>query len=70
MPMQKLATKAFIAASVVFGILGIAFWITIPRNDDTASNLNHTLGVLLGITVSVILSSFAVSVAGKYLKDD
>ena len=68
--MQKIATKVFIAASVVFGVLGSVFWITVPRNDGPGSDLNHTLLVLLGITVSVILSSFALSVAGKYLIND
>lgn len=68
--MQKVATKVFIAASVVFGVLGIAFWITAPRNNDTSSDLNHTLLVLLGITASVVLSSFALSLAGKYLVND
>ena len=67
--MQKIATKIFIVASIVFGILGTLFWVTAPRNEEQASDLNHILFVLLGITVSVILSSFALSVAGKYLKD-
>lgn len=70
MPMQKLATKVFITASVMFGLFGIGFWITVPRNDDPASDLNYVFGVLAGVTVSIVLSSFAVSVAGKYLKDE
>lgn len=65
--MQKIATKIFIVASVVFGILGIIYWATIPRESDTASDFNQTVLILLGVTVSVILSSFALSVAGKYL---
>jgi len=68
--MQKIATKIFISASVVFGILGIIYWITIPRGGDTASDFNQTVLILLGSTVSVILSSFALSVAGKYLSTD
>jgi putative Ca2+/H+ antiporter (TMEM165/GDT1 family) len=68
--MQKIAKKIFISASVVFGILGIIYWITIPREGDTASDFNQTVLILLGSTVSVILSSFALSVAGKYLSTD
>lgn len=68
--MQKIATKIFIAASVVFGILGIIYWITIPREGDMTSDFNQTVLILLGTTVSVILSSFALSVAGKYLSTD
>ncbi|MDP6822437.1 MAG: hypothetical protein QF554_04020 [Dehalococcoidia bacterium] len=69
-PMQKIATKLFITASILFGISGIGFWITIPRHNDPQDDLNYVFGVLAGVTVSVVLSSFAVSVAGKYLKDD
>lgn len=65
--MQKIATKIFIAASVVFGILGTVFWITMPHGSNESSDLNHLLGILVGITACVILSSFAVSIAGKYL---
>ena len=68
--MQKIATKIFIAASVVFGVLGIIYSITIQREDDMTSDFNQTVLILLGITVSVILSSFALSVAGKYLPTD
>jgi len=68
--MQKIATKVFIGASVIFGIVGIAYWITIPHDNEPGTNLNHTLLVILGATVAVVLSSFALSVAGKYLKDD
>jgi hypothetical protein len=62
MSMQKIATKVFIIASVVFGILGIAVALTQP--DD-----NSVLSKLLFITVFIILPSFALSVAGKYLND-
>jgi hypothetical protein len=58
--MQKIATKVFIYASVVFGFLGILV-VLIRPNDDSI------LPKLLFITVFVILPSFALSVAGKYL---
>lgn len=58
--MQKIATIVFICASVVFGILGILIVLTQPEDNDL-------LPKLLFITVFVILPSFALSVAGKYL---
>lgn len=60
--MQKIATKIFICASVVFGVLGILMILTSSDGDD-----NSILSKLLFITVFVILPSFALSVAGKYL---
>ncbi len=65
--MQKIATKVFIAASVVFGIIGILVVLTAPENDNIDSDINQLLLKLLFITVFVILPSFALSVAGKYL---
>ncbi len=65
--MQKIATKVFIAASVVFGVVGIVYWITVPIDDTPSSDLNNFLFRLLGITATVILASFALSVASKYL---
>jgi len=58
--MQKIATRIFICASVVFGILGILVVLIQPKDDSILSKL-------LFITVFVILPSFALSVAGKYL---
>lgn len=67
--MQKNATKVFIAASVAFGIVGILFILSLPlKGDDTASDYSHVLQKLLFICVFVILPSFALSIAGKYLK--
>lgn len=64
--MQKIATRVFVVSSVCFGIVGILFAVTLPREGE-ASDLNVTLGVLLASIGFVVLSSFAVSVAGKYL---
>ena len=58
--MQKIATRIFICASVTFGILGILVVLTQP--DD-----NGILSKLLFINVFVILPSFALSIAGRYL---
>jgi hypothetical protein len=58
--MQKIATKVFIGASLVFGVLGILVVLTQPKDGDILSKL-------LFVTVFIILPSFALSVAGKYL---
>lgn len=58
--MQKIATRIFIGASLVFGFLGILVVLTQPKDDGILSKL-------LFITVFIILPSFALSVAGKYL---
>lgn len=42
--------------------------VTMPTGTQTASGLNDVLSKILMATVFVILPSFAVSVAGKYLK--
>lgn len=66
--MQKIATRIFIGASIVFGIIGVLVVVTAggPDTPDTATT--HILMRLLFATVFVILPSFALSLAGKYLK--
>jgi hypothetical protein len=66
--MQKIATKVFIYSSIVFGIIGICIVLTSPGADTLDSDLDHALIRLLFLTVFIILPSFALSVAGKYLK--
>lgn len=65
--MQKIATKIFIYASIAFGIIGIIIVITAggPNTPDTPTT--QLLIKLLFTTVFIILPSFALSVAGKYL---
>ena len=65
--MQKIATRVFIYSSLVFGVLGILLVLTIPDNDADRSDLSIVIQKLLMITVFVILPSFALSVASKYL---
>jgi hypothetical protein len=65
--MQKIATQVFIYSSVAFGIVGILLILTSFGNGERDTVLNTTLGKLLFITVFIILPSFALSVAGKYL---
>jgi len=67
--MQKIATRIFIGASIAFGILGLIQVVTLPRNDNDMSDFNRVIMRLIMATVFIILPSFALSVAGKYLKD-
>ncbi len=68
--MQRIATRVFIIASVTFGIVGILLVLTLPANGHEPSSLNEVLQRMLQVTVFVILPSFALSVAGKYLNKD
>ena len=66
--MQKITTRLFVTASIFFGIIGIFTVLTAPFGEgETASDLNQILQKLLMITVFIILPSFALSVASKYL---
>ncbi len=63
--MEKIATKVFIVASLVFGVTGILM-VLFGGPDDSAP-LNQLLMRILMASVFIILPSFAVSVAGRYL---
>jgi hypothetical protein len=65
--MQKIATRIFIYASIAFGILGILIVLTASGPDKPDSPLSETLIRLLFVTIFIILPSFALSVASKYL---
>jgi len=67
--MQKIATRIFIYSSIVFGVVGILVVITGSGSDAPDSNVSKILTRLLFATVFVILPSFALSMAGKYLND-
>lgn len=58
--MQKIATKVFIYASIAFGVLGITNILIEPEDGSILLKLFLS-------TIFVILPSFALSVAGKYL---
>lgn len=66
--MQKIATQVFMYSSIVFGILGILFVLTSSGANEKDSELNMVIMKLLLATVFIILPSFALSVASKYLK--
>jgi len=67
--MQKIATRVFIYASVTFGILGVLVVLTSSGPDKPDSNISEILIKLLFINVFIILPSFALSIAGKYLNN-
>ena len=67
--MQKIATKVFICASIAFGIIGILVVLTGSGPDKADSQISEILIRLLFATVFIILPSFALSIAGKYLKN-
>lgn len=66
--MQKIATRIFIISSVGFGITGILMILTASGPDEPDSSISEFFIKLLFIHVFIILPSFALSVAGKYLK--
>ena len=66
--MQKIATRVFVYASIVFGILGLIQVLTMPDKDQDMTDFNKIIMRLIMATVFIILPSFALSFAGKYLK--
>lgn len=66
--MQKLSTNVFIVASVLFGILGVVMVFADIEPGDNKTAFEFIVGKLFMALVFVILSSFALSVAGKYLR--
>jgi hypothetical protein len=66
--MQKIATRVFIYASITFGIIGILVVLTASGPDKPDSDISEVLIRLLFANVFIILPSFALSIAGKYLK--
>ncbi|MBI5357520.1 hypothetical protein HZB74_01600 [Candidatus Saccharibacteria bacterium] len=65
--MQKIATQVFIYASITFGVLGIYMVLSDTDPDENGTGLDLVVTKLFMATVFVILTSFALSVAGKYL---
>jgi hypothetical protein len=65
--MQKIATRVFIYSSVLFGVLGTLMVLTGMEPDDNNTGLELVITKLFMVSVFVILSSFALSVASKYL---
>jgi drug/metabolite transporter (DMT)-like permease len=64
--MQKITTKIFVWASIAFGLVGITLVLFGGPSDNMQPNI--TLMKILLACVFIILPSFALSVASKYLK--
>lgn len=67
--MQKIATRIFIITSIAFGIVGLLIVFTSSGPDTADTVWDETLIRLLFTCVFIILPSFALSLASKYLKD-
>lgn len=67
--LQKMATKVFMGASVVFGVVGILIVLFSFGSDRHSATITDYLGRALFLCVFIILPSFALSVAGKYLSN-
>ena len=65
--MQKIATRVFICASIAFGVIGIVLILVGGPDGNNPTIWNQRLHQLLLITVCVILPSFALSIAGRFL---
>ena len=65
--MQKIATKIFIFASIAFGIFGLCLVLFGGQNDNDP--INQLFMRLIMASVFVILPSFALSVASRYLSN-
>ena len=65
--MQKIATRIFIYASLTFGVLGIIMVLGGFDPDENNTGLEMIVTKLFQASVFIILTSFALSVAGKYL---
>lgn len=65
--MQKVATRIFIYASITFGVLGVLMVLASMDPDDDNTGFELVITKLFMASIFVILSSFALSVAGKYL---
>lgn len=66
--LQKIATRVFMGSSLAFGVTGILFILSLPgRDDNNMSDYSIVLQKILFVCVFVILPSFALSVATKYL---
>lgn len=65
--MQKIASRVFVYASVTFGVLGVIMVLTGMDPDQNNHGLELVIAKLFMSTVFIILSSFALSVASKYL---
>lgn len=67
--MEKIAPRVFIYASLTFGILGTYMVLTGTEPDNNNYGFDLVVSKLFMVSVFVILTSFALSVAAKYLNN-
>ena len=67
--MQRIATRVFVGSSIAFGLIGSVFFVG-TLIADWGEQLESIVFAIWGVSGSVVLSSFAVAVAAKYLADD
>ncbi|MEI6478947.1 MAG: hypothetical protein WCO18_01500 [bacterium] len=67
--MQKISTHIFIYTSIAFGIIGLLIVFTSSGPDHMDTPWDKILAKLLFTCVFIILPSFALSIASKYLKE-
>ena len=65
--MQKTATRVFIYSSLAFGVLGLFMVLTGTDPGSHNTGLQVVISRLFMASVFIILPSFALSVASKYL---
>lgn len=65
--MQKIATRVFIYSSISFGILGVLMVLTGTDPDKKSTGVELVITKLFMVSIFVILTSFALSIASKYL---
>ena len=65
--MQKIATRIFVYSSIVFGFLGIYMVLSGTDPDENGTGLELVVTKLFMTTIFIVLTSFAISVADKYL---
>ena len=61
--MQTIATRVFVISSVAFGAVGTLFFLTLVG--DWSEAASEAVFALWGVIGCVVLSSFALSVAGN-----
>jgi len=65
--MQNITTKVFVYASLTFGVLGVIMVLSGMEPDEKNTGIELVIGKLFQVSVFVILTPFALSVASKYL---
>lgn len=66
--MQKIATRIFIVSSITFGVLGLTMVLFVVDQANEGSTFGMVVSKLFMANIFIILTSFALSIAGKYLK--